>query len=378
MRIAFIAVKGMPLGGGIEKVTEEIGSRLVGRGHEVIVYAGRMSGSRDGIYHGMRVKTVPAIRTRALYKLSICLLATLDVVLREKVDLIHFHAIGPSLFSLFPRLFGIPTVVQVHGIERKRDKWGVAGRLCLALAELSVYFPNRVTAVSRVLQRYFGELYHRGVSYIPNGVSVDPPRPPAWLVEQGIAPRRYVLFVARTVEEKGAHFLIEAFRKLDTDFQLVIAGDDPHGARYQERLHRLAQGDPRILFTGFVTGEPLAELFSNAYLFCLPSTIEGLPLSLLEAMGYGNCCLVSDIPENLEAAGDAGCSFKNRDPEDLRRVLAGLIARPDRAAALRERAANRARHDFGWEGVTAQMEALYRTLPGLQGCPERLAQQETI
>jgi glycosyltransferase involved in cell wall biosynthesis len=378
MRIAYIAVKGIPLGGGIERVTEEIGSRLALKGHQVIVYASRDYGTRDGVYRGMRVKTVPSINTLALHKLSICLLATLDLLLREKVDLVHYHAIGPSLFSLLPRLFGIPTVVQVHGLERKRDKWGVLGKFFLGAAELSVVlFPNRATAVSRVLQEYFREVYHSPVSYIPNGVAPQAARSPKWLLDHGIVPRRYILFAARMVEEKGAHFLIEAFRGLDTDLQLVIAGDAAHREHYKDQLATLAEGDPRIVFTGFLTGEPLAELFSNAYLFCLPSTLEGLPIALLEAMNYGNCCLVSDIPENLEAVGNAGFSFKNRDPLDLRRMLGELVRDPGRVASKWEEAKRHVSRNYCWDRVSLQMEALYQTLPGLRAEGAYLEEQET-
>ena len=377
MRIAYIAAKGMPHPGGIEKVTEEIGSRLVLKGHEVIVYASRDFGTRDGVYRGMRVKTVPSINTKSLHKLSICLMATLDLILREKVDLVHFHAIGPSLFSLFPRLFGIPTVVQVHGLERKRDKWGVLGRLFLGLSELSVVlFPNRATAVSRVLQQYFGELYGRKVSYIPNGVSAEPECAPSWLTSRGIVPGRYILFAARLVEEKGAHFLIEAFRGIESDLQLVIAGDAAHMEDYKGQLAQLAQGDARIVFTGFQSGEPLAELYSNAYLFCLPSTVEGLPLALLEAMSYGNCCLVSDIPENLEAAGDAACSFKNRDVRDLRRVLTELMGASELVASKKGEAQRHVRRNYSWDHVTLEMEALYQNLPGIQVAQGYLPQQD--
>ena len=366
MRIAYIAVKGIPLGGGIERVTEEIGSRLARMGHEVVVYSSRDYGTRDGMHRGMRVKTVPSINTKALHKLSICLMATLDVIFREKPDLVHFHAIGPSLFSIFPRLFGIPTVVQVHGLERKRDKWGLFGKLFLGLAELSVVLlPNRATAVSLVLQGYFREVYRSRLSYIPNGVAPQRHHAPDWLEAHGIVPRRYILFAARLVEEKGAHFLIEAFRGVDSDLQLVIAGDAAHMKEYKEELATLAEGDPRVVFTGFVTGEPLAELFSNAYLFCLPSTLEGLPIALLEAMNYGNCCLVSDIPENLEAIGDAGFSFKNRDPLDLRRVLCELAGDPERVASKWEEARQHVRRHYCWDRVALEMEALYQTLPGL-------------
>ncbi|MBT0666187.1 glycosyltransferase family 4 protein [Geobacter pelophilus] len=360
MRIAYVAVKGIPKGGGIEKVTEEIGARLVQKGHEVLVYASRDYGTTDGFYKGMRIKTVPSINTKSLHKLSICCNATIDLMMREQVDLVHVHAIGPSLFSIFPRLIGIPTLVQTHGIERLRDKWGFWGRGFLAAAEQTVVrFPSKATAVSRVQSEYFRERFGREVSYIPNGVGPVAWRAPSWLQAKGIVPGRYILFAARLVEEKGAHFLIEAFSGLPDDIQLVIAGDAPHADRYKSRLRGMAAGDPRIIFTGFITGEPLEELFSNAYLFCLPSTLEGLPIALLEAMNYGNCCLASDIPENLEALETYGFTFRNRDVQDLRRVLHDLIKAPEKVAAMRSPARDHVRRSYSWDTVTDQMEALY-------------------
>jgi glycosyltransferase involved in cell wall biosynthesis len=182
---------------------------------------------------------------------------------------------------------------------------------------------------------------------------------PSWLLEQGIVPNRYILFAARLVEEKGVHFLINAFRKIDTDMQLVIAGDAAHSEDYKALLRTLAGDDPRIRFVGFVTGSPMQELFSNAYLFCLPSTLEGLPVALLEAMNYGNCCLSSDIPENLEAVENYGYTFRNRDQEDLRRVLAELVANPGMVAAKRDAARQHVRKNYSWDQATDQLEQLY-------------------
>jgi len=363
MRIAYIAVKGLPIGGGVEKVTEEIGSRLVAKGHEVVVYSSRDYGTPDGYYNGMEICTVPSINSKSFHKLSICFNATLNVLWKRNVDLVHVHAVGPSIFSLFPRLAGIPSVVQTHGIEWRRDKWGPIGRTFFKLSDYSVvYFPNRATSVSRVQQNYFKKRFGKDLLYIPNGVSPVKSSPPGWISELGIAPKRYILFAARLVEEKGAHFLIEAFRDIDTDMQLVIAGDAAHAEGYKASLRTLAGDDPRIRFLGFVTGSPMAELFSNAYLFCLPSTLEGLPVALLEAMNYGNCCVASDIPENLEALENYGYTFRNRDPLDLRRVLSELIAHPEMVAEKCGAAKKHVRRNYSWDRVTDQMEALYFSL----------------
>jgi glycosyltransferase involved in cell wall biosynthesis len=363
LKIAYVAVKGLPVGGGVEKVTEELGSRLVAKGHEVTVYASRDYGTTDGAYKGMEIRTVPSVDSKSFHKLSICYHATRDVMARRNADIVHVHAVGPSLFSIFPRMVGIPTVVQAHGVEWKRDKWGVVGRTFFKLADYTVvYFPNRATAVSKVQRDYFKEKFGREVLYIPNGVSPVERRSPAWLLEQGIPPDRYILFAARLVEEKGAHFLIEAFRKLKTDMKLVIAGDAAHAERYKAFLRGLAGEDPRIRFVGFVTGAPMEELFCNACLFCLPSTLEGLPVALLEAMNFGNCCVASDIPENVEVLEDHGYLFRNRDPEDLRRALSYLIANPEKIASKRVDAKKHVERNYSWDRAADEMEALYFSL----------------
>jgi glycosyltransferase involved in cell wall biosynthesis len=364
VRIAYIAVKGIPIGGGIEKVTEEIGSRLVTRGHEVLVYSSRDYGTtEDGSYKGMEIRTVPSFNSKAFHKLSICLFATMDVLRRERVDIAHFHAVGPSVFSVFPRLRGIPTVVQTHGVEWMRDKWGFFGKTFLRLSDYTVaYFPTKATSVSKVQKEYYESRFRKEIDYIPNGVSPVGRRAPEWIVGKGLESNRYVLFAARLVEEKGAHFLISAFRKLQTDMKLVIAGDAAHAERYKAHLRDLAGDDPRILFPGFVTGAPLEELFSNAYVFCLPSTLEGLPVALLDAMNYGNCCLASDIPENREALEEYGYTFGNRDQDDLRAVLEDLLRHPEKVEAKKESALRHVRDNYSWDRVTDQMEALYLSL----------------
>ncbi len=363
VKIAYVAVKGMPIGGGIEKVTEEIGSRLVAKGHEILVYSSRDYGTSNGVYKGMEIKTVPSLNVKSFHKLSICYFATCGVLKDGDMDLVHFHAVGPSVFSIFLRMKGIPTVVQTHGLEWKRDKWGFIDKTFFRLSDYSVvYFPNKATCVSKSQKKYYEEKFGREVVYIPNGVRSVENRAAQWILEQGIEPNRYIFFAARLVEEKGAHYLINAFQELKTDMKLVIAGDAAHAERYKAHLKELAGGNPRILFTGFVTGLPLEELFSNAYLFCLPSTMEGLPVALLEAMNYGNCCVSSDIPENLEAMEDHGYTFCNRDPEDLRRVLKYLIENPDKVKVKKIAALEHVRRNYSWDSVADQMEALYLSL----------------
>jgi glycosyltransferase involved in cell wall biosynthesis len=364
MHIAYIAVKGIPIGGGIEKVTEEIGSRLVKKDHQVTVYSSRDYGTSDCLYKGMQIKTVPSINTKAFHKLSICFQATREALRNgNRPDVVHVHAVGPSAFSIFPRMKGIPTIVQTHGVEWMRDKWGIIGKTFFRLSDYTVaYFPTKATAVSKVQKKYYEDRFGKEIVYIPNGVSPVDYCAPEWIFDQGLSPNKYILFAARLVEEKGAHFLIPAFRAIDTDMKLVIAGDAAHAEPYKAKLRQLAGDDPRILFTGFLTGKPMEELFSNAYLFCLPSTLEGLPVALLDAMNYGNCCLSSDIPENLEAIEDFGYTFRNRDADDLQRVLKDLIEHPEKVEAKKKAAMEHVRKNYSWDRVADQMEELYKSV----------------
>ena len=363
MRIAYIAVKGIPIGGGIEKLTEEIGSRLVKKGHQVVIYSSRNYGTLNGEIKGMEIRTVPSINTKAFHKLSICFHAVCDVISRGSFDIVHIHAVGPSLFSIFPRMKGITTVVQTHGFEWKREKWSFIGKTFFKLADFTaIYFPHKTTSVSKVQKNYYEKKYGKEIIYIPTGVNFVKHRAPKCIREYGLEPEGYILFAARLVEEKGAHFLIDAFRSIDTSLKLVIAGDASYSEKYKASLKQKAAGDNRIIFPGFVTGEPLEELFSNAYLFCLPSTLEGLPIALLEAMSYGNCCVASDIPENIEAIEQYGYTFRSGDSDDLRKILLHLIEHPEKIEKKKKNAKAYVLNKYSWDSIANQMEDLYLKL----------------
>jgi glycosyltransferase involved in cell wall biosynthesis len=297
MRIAYIAVKGMPIGGGIEKLTEEIGSRLVRKGHHVVVYSSRDYGTSDGEFKGMEIRTVSSLNTRSFHKLSICFHAICKVINGADADLVHIHAVGPSIFSIFPRLKGIPTVVQMHGFEWKRDKWGIIAKSFFKLADCTaIYFPHKTTSVSKVQKGYYEKKFGREIAYIPTGVNEVTKRKPRWILNQGLEPSRYILFAARLVEEKGAHYLIEAFRSIQT------------------------------------------------------------------AMSYGNCCVASDIPENLEALEHNGYTFENRNPKSLSRVLTSLIEHPEKVEEKKARARRHVLQFYSWDKIADKMEALYISL----------------
>ena len=361
MKIAYIVLKGMPLGGGIEKYTNEVGSRLAARGHEIIVYSMRHYGALDGVYRDMKIRTVPSIRRRGIEKMTAALMATIKNSFEKGIDIVHYHAFGPAIFSLVPRLLGRRVIVQGHGLEWKRSRWGLGARLFLRLSERpSIRFPHRITVVSRVQQAYLMRKYGIESVYIPTGVNPPQREAPDLIRKYGLNGDDYILFTARLVKEKGAHYLVRAFNQLRADFKLVIAGDAVHEEQYKSSLYKLSQGNSKIIFTGFVTGKLLSELFSNAYLFVLPSEIEGLPTSLLEAMSYGNCCLVSDVPENLEALNGLGYAFRNKDVEDLMARLTFLVDNRGAVEEHKKAAQDYVLSNYSWDDIAAQFEKFYK------------------
>lgn len=363
MKIAYITLKGLPYCGGIEKYTEEVGSRLAAKGHEITVYAMRHYGMRDGVYRGMRIRTVPSFQGRSLEKLSTAFTATLAESLFGNADIVHFHAFGPAAFCFIPRLFGRKVVVQGHGIEWQRSKWGGTGKFILKLLENpSVRLPHVLTAVSRVQKAYLADCYGRDCVYIPTGVNPPQLEQPNLMLRYGLQGNDYILFAARLVQEKGAHYLLKAYQRMHTDLKLVIAGDAEHEAGYKEELRRIAGENKNIIFTGFATGSLLKELLTNCSIFVHPSEVEGLSTVILEAMSYGNCCLVSDIPENIEALQDLGYTFRSRDVDDLTEKLTSLAINRSAVEAFKERAKAHVLANYSWDNIAGQFEELYQNL----------------
>lgn len=359
MKIAYIILKSISWGGGIEKYTEEVGSRLAAKGHEIVIYTMRHY-SETTSYRGMRIVPIPTLKTKSLEKITASFIATMLQIFERNIDIVHFHAFGPAMCCFIPRILGRKTVVQGHGLEWKRTRWGLGGQLFLRLAEVpSVMFSNAITVVSRVQQRYIRKRYGRESIYIPTGINSPQLEEPNLIKQYGVNGDDYILFAARLVQEKGAHYLIEAYKDLRTDLKLVIAGDALHEEDYKSKLYKIAQGNKNIIFTGFATGKLLNELFSNCYLFVLPSEIEGFSTTLLEAMSYGNCCLVSDIPENIEAMRELGFSFKNKDIHDLKERLQYLINNRATVESFKEKAKNYALDNYSWDRITLEFEKFY-------------------
>lgn len=321
--------------GGAELAVEQLAVELAERGHTVTVYCrkGRRLTSNSN-YKGVNLVSLPCIRSQSAEALSHSLIAALFASLAPKKfhgrpDIVHIHTTGPSLFAFLPRLFGLPTVVTVQGLDWKREKWGPFAKKVLKLgAWTSAKHTSATIVVSKHLEQHYLSAYNKKTFYIPNGVDIKKAaNSSAFLEKIGIKPKKYLLFLARLVPEKNAHLLITAFKNIQSDMNLVIAGDASYTDKYAENLKEMAKSDPRIIMTGGVYGPDKEVLLSQAALFVLPSSVEGLSLALLEAMSYGIYPLVSDIPENTEVVLPAGGSvFRNGDAQDLAKKLEELLA----------------------------------------------------
>lgn len=358
-----IGLKGIPATyGGIERHVEEIGARLVERGHDVTVYCRTYYTKENGTHHGMKLRRLPSINTKHLDTATHTALSALDALLRG-FDIVHFHALGPSAFSFLPRLRGQRTVVTVHGLDWEREKWGPLASAFLKRCEYpALHFPSRTIVVSETLQKYFEEKYLIRPDVIPNGTSLPELRPLNKLRRHGLTPGGYVLFVGRLVPEKGCHYLMQAYRDVRSDLKLVLAGGSSFSDGYVETLKEHQSKDPRVVMLDYVYGEALEELWSNACVVVQPSTMEGLSIALLEALSYGRCVLVSDIPENLEVVQNCAVSFRSRDVEDLGAKLQSLLDDPARVRSFGGLARRRVEEKYSWERVVEATEIVYREL----------------
>ncbi len=360
MKIHFLLAKDFFRGGGIETYTREVGRRLVSRGHEVTVYSTR--GEEDCIdeWLGMHFVWLPRMKPYWAEKTAGALVAASNAFRQEIPDVFHLHSVVAGSLAPFLRRKKTPCVVQMHGIEWLRTRWGFVARTVLKLMERqSLHSADAVTAVSRTQCKYFKDTYNMDCEFIPTAADLKKFASPDLILELEITPRKYILFAARLVPEKGAHYLIEAFRALPVDHSLIIAGEAPESG-YEQRLLELAHDDPRIRFMGRVQGRLLEELFSNAALFAQPSELEGLSIGLLEAMSYGIPCLASDIPENQEVVGEKALLFRNKDVADLRRQLSWALAHESDLSDVGAYGRQRVQDYFAWERVVDQLEMLYK------------------
>ena len=356
--------------GGVEIVVEELCTRMVAQGHNVTCYnrgGHHVSGSeydskRLKEYKGIKLKTVPTIEKKGLAAVSSSFFAALCCAF-GKYDVVHIHAEGPAFFCWLPKLFHKRVIVTVHGIDWQREKWksGFGSKFIHKGEKNAVKYADEIIVLSKGVQDYFEKIYGRKTVFIPNGVSNHIERKPQIIKNKfGLDKDEYILFLGRLVPEKGIKYLIEAFKQVDTEKKLVIAGGSSDTSEFENEMKELAKEDKRILFTGFVQGQELEELYSNAYVYALPSDLEGMPLSLLEAMSYGNCCLVSDIPECAEVVEDKALIFKKADVKDLQSKLQDACDHSEKVDAHKKQAADFICSKYNWDEIVQATLKLYR------------------
>lgn len=370
MKIAMIGHKRIPSReGGVEVVVEELATRLVKKEHCVEVYNRKGKNVQDKNadldkqklkeYKGVRIITIPTINKKGIDALLYSFFASIRALF-GKYDVIHYHAEGSCAMLWIPHLFKKKTVVTIHGLDWQRSKWGGFATKYIKFGEkCAAKYADEIIVLSKGVQKYFKDIYGRETNFIPNGVE-KPIIKEANIIKEkyGLEKDNYILFLARIVPEKGLHYLIDAFKQIKTDKKLVIAGGASHTNDYLEEIKKKASEDGRIIMTGFVQGEELEELFSNCYLYCLPSDIEGMPISLLEAMSYGKNCLVSNIEENMQVCENYAISFEKSNVQDLKEKLEdclnGKIERKD-STEISDYVLNK----YNWDDVVEKTEKLY-------------------
>lgn len=371
LNIAMFGQKRIPSReGGVEIVVEELCSRMVAQGHNVTCYnrgGHHVSGSeydskRLKEYKGIKLKTVPTIEKKGLAAVSSSFFAALCCAF-GKYDVVHIHAEGPAFFTWLPKLFSKKVIVTIHGLDWQREKWksGFGAKFIHHGEKNAVKYADEIIVLSKGVQDYFEKIYGRKTVFIPNGVSNHIERKPQIIKNKfGLDKDEYILFLGRLVPEKGIKYLIEAFKQVDTEKKLVIAGGSSDTSEFENEMKEIAKEDKRILFTGFVQGQELEELYSNAYVYALPSDLEGMPLSLLEAMSYGNCCLVSDIPECAEVVEDKALIFKKADVKDLQSKLQDACDHSEKVDAHKKQAADFICSKYNWDEIVQATLKLYR------------------
>lgn len=368
LAVSMFGQKRLSREGGIEIVVKELCTRMAQDGYAVTCYnrsGHHVSGAeydKRTEYDGICQKYVPTIERKGLAAVTSSFFAALYSAF-GKYDVVHIHAEGPAFFSWLPKLFGKRVIVTIHGIDWQREKWkaGFGSKFIRQGEKNAVKYADEIIVLSKGAQAYFRDTYGRETRFIPNGVN----RPEIWKAELitnkfGLTKNSYILFLGRLVPEKGIRYLVEAFRNVKTDKKLVIAGGSSDTDSFMKELKKLAQDDEKIIFTGFVQGQMLDELYSNAYIYTLPSDLEGMPLSLLEAMSYGNCCLVSDIPECAEVVEDKALIFKKSDVHDLQMKLQDACDYPEKIMKMKEQAADFICEKYNWDDVVRKTMKLYR------------------
>ncbi len=371
MKIAMLGQKRIPSReGGVEVVVEELSTRMAKKNNEVTCYnrGGKHVLDKNTEvkemkeYKGVKLKKCLTIDKKGLAAVTSSFFATLKILF-SKADVVHYHAEGPCAWMWIIKLLTRKKIVAtIHGLDWQRAKWGGFATKFIKFGEkVAVKFADEIIVLSENVQNYFKEKYNRDTVFIPNGVNKPEIIKPDIIKEKfGLKKDEYILYLGRMVPEKGIHYLVEAFNNIKTNKKLVIAGGASDTDEYFKEIKEMAKDNKNIIFTGFVQGKELDELFSNAYIYCLPSDLEGMPLTLLEAMSYGNCCLTSDIAECATVTEDKGVTFKKGNVKDLTKTLQKLCDNKKDVDKYKNESQEFILNKYNWDDVTNKTLDLYK------------------
>jgi glycosyltransferase involved in cell wall biosynthesis len=356
MKLAILGTRGIPANyGGFETFAEELATRLVDRGHDVTVYCRSNNVSYPfALYKGVRLKILPTIGTKHLDTVVHTFLSVLHAV-AFRFDCILMCNAANAIFAVVPRMTGTPVALNVDGIERKRKKWGLAGRTYYRVSEyLATIIPNVIVTDASVIREYYLKKYGKASTMIAYGADCSRTETTEILKKLNVDSRRYFLYVSRLEPENNALMVVRAFEQASTDKQLLIVGDAPYAEDYIRELR--SSTDRRIHFPGGIYGIGYHELQSHAFVYIHATEVGGTHPALIEAMGAGNCILVYDTPENREVAGD--CALFFNDTETLLRQIRVTLDNRTLVESLRARAEARAKALYSWDAVTSAYENL--------------------
>lgn len=356
--------------GGVEIVVSELSIRMVKLGHDVTVYNRKGKHTLDknvklekiNEYEGVKIKEVLTIDKKGLAAMTSSFFGTIKILFSD-AEVVHFHAEGPCAMIPIIKFFSRKRIVAtIHGLDWKRAKWGTgfASKYIKFGEKMAVKYADEIIVLSENVKNYFKDTYNRSTNFIPNGV-IKPDILKNKIIKEKYNLKKddYFLFLGRLVPEKGIHYLIKAFNNTKTDKKLVIAGAASDTDSYYQELLELSKDNKNIIFTGFVQGQELEELYSNAYVYCLPSDLEGMPLSLLEAMSYGNCCLSSNIEECSTVLEDKGITFKKSNIKDLTKVLQQLSDNKELVKKYKKESQSYILNKYNWDDIVNKTLDLY-------------------
>ena len=372
MKIFVIGINGIPARhGGFETCVDNTSVRLAASGHELTVYCRRRNIKlKEKFYKRVRLIKLPSIGTKHFETISHSFLSIINILFK-KCDVIHIYGVGSSIFTPFLKMLGKKIVVSVDALDWERKKWGkLASWYLRNSAMFAVKYADEIIVDSKVVQRFYKEKLKRDTVYIPYGAIAGRKCDEKVIEKFTLKKDNYLLFVGRLIPEKGVHYLINAYKGLDTELELVIIGGDWFSNSYTDSLKDMAIGS-KVKFLGFVYGEDYNNICSGAYLYIQPSEVDGTSPALVAAMGFGNCIIANGIPENLETIGEAGFSYRKNDVEDLREKLKYLIANPEEVNEYRKKAENRVRNYYDWDRVSKAIEEVYEgVIKGKKAIPD--------